>query len=86
MIVIASLFVGGFVGWLLFSTIFDGHHDFFECLRKARSSRSYWLRWKHPDEWSEAATADAKLVLWFILSFGSTCLTYYVSHRVLGTE
>jgi len=85
-IVIVPLVVGGSVAWLLFSRIFDGCHDFFECCRKAGRARSYWLWWKRPDEWAEAATADAKLLLYFILSFGSACLTYYSLHRILGQE
>jgi hypothetical protein len=84
--VTAALVVGCLVAWLLFPWIFNDHRDFFDCMRKARSSRSYWLRWKRPDQWAEAATADAKLLLYFILSFGSMCVTYYALRSLLGNQ
>lgn len=72
------------VAWRSFHFFFEDFYDFLSSFGKARGSRNYYLWWKEPRQWSEAATACAKVTLYLALVMGSGFLTYYSVRKIFS--
>jgi hypothetical protein len=72
------------VAWKSFHLFYEDVHDFLNSWSKGREYRNYYLWWKEPREWSEAATATGKLTIYLALVLGSGLLTFYGVRKIWG--
>jgi hypothetical protein len=84
MIVAISIAVSLLVAWRSFHFFYEDIYDLLDSWSKGRQYRNYYLWWKEPRQWSEAATATAKMMLYLGLVLASGFVTFYVLRKILS--